>query len=85
MFINLPLLFIIDVDGLLFALHVRAQASLPGFKILPLRQFGTWGSVITDEFDPQKDTYVLVSGYSFGGLSIPSLIGPLVFSFSSYI
>ncbi|KAG1327669.1 putative Rhodanese-like/PpiC domain-containing protein 12, chloroplastic [Cocos nucifera] len=36
-----------------------AQASLPGFKILPLRQFGTWGSVITDEFDPQKDTYVL--------------------------
>lgn len=36
-----------------------AQASLPGFKILPLLQFGTWGSVITDEFDPQKDTFVL--------------------------
>ncbi|KAG0447145.1 hypothetical protein HPP92_028456 [Vanilla planifolia] len=36
-----------------------AQASLPGFKVLPLRQFGTWGSVITDEFDPEKDTYVL--------------------------
>ncbi|XP_072985863.1 rhodanese-like/PpiC domain-containing protein 12, chloroplastic isoform X1 [Typha latifolia] len=36
-----------------------AQASLPGFKVLPLRQFGTWGSVITDEFDPKKDTYVL--------------------------
>lgn len=36
-----------------------AQASLPGFKVLPLRQFGTWGTVISDEFDPQKDTYVL--------------------------
>ncbi|XP_074563957.1 rhodanese-like/PpiC domain-containing protein 12, chloroplastic [Curcuma longa] len=36
-----------------------AQASLPGFKVLPLRQFGTWGSLITEEFDPQKDTYVL--------------------------
>lgn len=36
-----------------------AQASLPGFKVLPLRQFGTWGSLIADEFDPQKDTYVL--------------------------
>ncbi|KAJ6821685.1 rhodanese-like/PpiC domain-containing protein 12, chloroplastic isoform X1 [Iris pallida] len=36
-----------------------AQASLPGFKVLPLRQFGTWGSVIADEFDPQKDVYVL--------------------------
>ncbi|XP_020274542.1 rhodanese-like/PpiC domain-containing protein 12, chloroplastic isoform X2 [Asparagus officinalis] len=36
-----------------------AQASLPGFKVLPLRQFGTWGSVISDEFDPEKDTYVL--------------------------
>lgn len=42
-------------------LHGRAQASLPGFKVLPLRQFGTWGSVIMDEFDPEKDTYVLVS------------------------
>ncbi|KAJ3683011.1 hypothetical protein LUZ60_013238 [Juncus effusus] len=36
-----------------------AQASLPGFKMLPLRQFGTWGSVITDEFDPAKDTYIM--------------------------
>ncbi|KAJ0979000.1 hypothetical protein J5N97_014474 [Dioscorea zingiberensis] len=35
------------------------QASLPGFKVLPLRQFGTWGSLITNEFDPQKDIYVL--------------------------
>ncbi|KAH7677367.1 Peptidylprolyl isomerase protein [Dioscorea alata] len=34
-------------------------ASLPGFKVLPLRQFGTWGSLITDEFNPQKDIYVL--------------------------
>ncbi|XP_058078243.1 rhodanese-like/PpiC domain-containing protein 12, chloroplastic [Magnolia sinica] len=36
-----------------------AQASLPGFKVLPLRQFGSWGAAITNEFDPQKDTYVL--------------------------
>ncbi|KAF7006616.1 hypothetical protein CFC21_021645 [Triticum aestivum] len=35
------------------------RASLPGFKVLPLRQFGTWGPVMTDEFNPQKDTYVL--------------------------
>ncbi|BAF22608.1 rhodanese-like/PpiC domain-containing protein 12, chloroplastic [Oryza sativa Japonica Group] len=35
------------------------KASLEGFKVLPLRQFGTWGPVMTDEFDPQKDTYVL--------------------------
>lgn len=44
----------------LLILHDRAQASLPGFKVLPLHQFGTWGSLITDEFDPEKDTYVLV-------------------------
>ncbi|XP_006845046.2 rhodanese-like/PpiC domain-containing protein 12, chloroplastic isoform X1 [Amborella trichopoda] len=36
-----------------------AQASLPGFKVLPLRQFGNWGPEITNEFDPNKDTYVL--------------------------
>lgn len=36
-----------------------AQASLPGFKVLPLQQFGKWCSVISDDFDPQKDTYVL--------------------------
>ncbi|KAG8099039.1 hypothetical protein GUJ93_ZPchr0013g35926 [Zizania palustris] len=35
------------------------KASLPGFKVLPLRQFGTWGPVMTDEFNPQKDTYIL--------------------------
>ncbi|KAK3128081.1 hypothetical protein QOZ80_7AG0582360 [Eleusine coracana subsp. coracana] len=36
-----------------------AKSSLPGFKVLPLRQFGTWGPVMTDEFNPEKDTYVL--------------------------
>lgn len=36
-----------------------AQASLPGFQVLPLRQFGSWGPEITSKFDPQKDTYVL--------------------------
>ncbi|MQM10912.1 hypothetical protein Taro_043812 [Colocasia esculenta] len=35
------------------------KASLPGFKVLPLRQFGTWASDITNNFDSQKDTYVL--------------------------
>ncbi|GMQ00941.1 hypothetical protein CsSME_00047789 [Camellia sinensis var. sinensis] len=37
----------------------QAQASLPGFHVLPLRQFGSWGPEITTKFDPQKDTYVL--------------------------
>ncbi|XP_031495792.1 rhodanese-like/PpiC domain-containing protein 12, chloroplastic isoform X2 [Nymphaea colorata] len=36
-----------------------AVASLPGFKVLPLRQFGSWGPNISNEFDPEKDTYVL--------------------------
>ncbi|KAH6814306.1 rhodanese-like domain-containing protein / PPIC-type PPIASE domain-containing protein [Perilla frutescens var. frutescens] len=36
-----------------------AIASLPGFKVLPLRQFGSWGPEITTKFDPQKDTYVM--------------------------
>lgn len=36
-----------------------AQAHLPGFQVLPLRQFGDWGPEITTKFDPQKDTYVL--------------------------
>lgn len=35
------------------------KASLPGFQILPLRQFGSWGPEITTKLDPQKDTYVL--------------------------
>ncbi|PRQ32802.1 putative peptidylprolyl isomerase [Rosa chinensis] len=36
-----------------------AQASLSGFQVLPLRQFGSWGPDITTKFDPQKDTYVM--------------------------
>ncbi|XP_077241554.1 rhodanese-like domain-containing protein / PPIC-type PPIASE domain-containing protein isoform X2 [Tasmannia lanceolata] len=36
-----------------------AQASLVGFKVLPLRQFGDWAPEITNEFRPEKDTYVL--------------------------
>ncbi|KAF2291949.1 hypothetical protein GH714_042291 [Hevea brasiliensis] len=36
-----------------------AKASLPGFEVLPLRQFGSWGPEITNKFDPQKDTYVM--------------------------
>ncbi|XP_047321987.1 rhodanese-like/PpiC domain-containing protein 12, chloroplastic [Impatiens glandulifera] len=36
-----------------------AQASLPGFVVLPLRQFGSWGPEITTKFDSQKDTYVM--------------------------
>ncbi|PWZ15108.1 Rhodanese-like/PpiC domain-containing protein 12, chloroplastic [Zea mays] len=56
------LLFIFILAGLMlnfYYLHGREKASLPGFKVLPLRQFGTWGPVMTDEFNPQKDTYVL--------------------------
>ncbi|OMO87169.1 Peptidyl-prolyl cis-trans isomerase, PpiC-type [Corchorus capsularis] len=34
-------------------------ASLPGFEVLPLRQFGSWGPEITSKFDPMKDTYVM--------------------------
>ncbi|GLJ52169.1 hypothetical protein SUGI_1109680 [Cryptomeria japonica] len=34
-------------------------ASLPGFKIYPLRQFGNWGPTVTTDLDPLKDTYVL--------------------------
>ncbi|KAE9614870.1 hypothetical protein Lal_00036015 [Lupinus albus] len=36
-----------------------AKASLPGFKVLPLQQFGSWAPEITTKFDPQKDTYVM--------------------------
>ncbi|KAL5764521.1 hypothetical protein ACOSP7_016875 [Xanthoceras sorbifolium] len=36
-----------------------SQASLSGFQVLPLRQFGSWGPDITSKFDPQKDTYVM--------------------------
>ena len=58
------LLFIFIPTGSMlniYYLHAREKASLPGFKVLPLRQFGTWGPVMTDEFNPQKDTYVLVN------------------------
>ncbi|KAJ7960547.1 Peptidyl-prolyl cis-trans isomerase [Quillaja saponaria] len=36
-----------------------ARASLPGFKVLPLKQLDSWGPEITTKFDPQKDTYVM--------------------------
>ncbi|XP_057541191.1 rhodanese-like/PpiC domain-containing protein 12, chloroplastic [Amaranthus tricolor] len=36
-----------------------ARASLPGFQVLPLQQFGSWGPEITTKFDPEKDTYVM--------------------------
>ncbi|KAL9458569.1 hypothetical protein AB3S75_007437 [Citrus x aurantiifolia] len=36
-----------------------ALSSLPGFQVLPLRQFGSWGPDVTAKFDPQKDTYVM--------------------------
>lgn len=34
-------------------------ASLPGFKIYPLGQFGSWAPTITTDLNPSKDTYVL--------------------------
>ncbi|KAL3580218.1 hypothetical protein D5086_018053 [Populus alba] len=36
-----------------------AKASLPGFEVLPLRQFGSWGPEVTTKFDPEKETYVM--------------------------
>ncbi|KAL3621956.1 hypothetical protein CASFOL_034152 [Castilleja foliolosa] len=39
--------------------HEVDIASVPGFKVFPLRQFGNWGPEVTTKFDPQKDTYVL--------------------------
>ncbi|CAN6806275.1 unnamed protein product [Brassica oleracea] len=36
-----------------------ATASLPGFKVFPLRQFGTWAPDITSKLNPEKDTFVL--------------------------
>uniref|UniRef100_A0A7N0THF7 Peptidylprolyl isomerase n=1 Tax=Kalanchoe fedtschenkoi TaxID=63787 RepID=A0A7N0THF7_KALFE len=36
-----------------------SRASLPGFQVFPLRQFGTWGPDITTKLDLSKDTYVL--------------------------
>jgi len=53
------------VSGLVYLIDIlimhRAKASLPGFTVLPLRQFGSWGPEMTTKFDPQKDTYVMVS------------------------
>ena len=49
-----------------------ARASLPGFQVLPLQQFGSWGPEITTKFDPEKDTYVMVG--------IPFLIWFLIVS-----
>ncbi|KAK4492337.1 hypothetical protein RD792_003141 [Penstemon davidsonii] len=39
--------------------HEVDIASLPGFQVLPLRQFGNWGPQITTKLDAQKDTYVM--------------------------
>ncbi|XP_048139518.1 rhodanese-like/PpiC domain-containing protein 12, chloroplastic isoform X2 [Rhodamnia argentea] len=36
-----------------------AKASLPGFQVFPLRQFGSWGPEITTKLDTEKDTYVM--------------------------
>ncbi|XP_027939355.1 rhodanese-like/PpiC domain-containing protein 12, chloroplastic [Vigna unguiculata] len=36
-----------------------AKASLQGFTVLPLRQFGSWGPEITTKFDPEKDIFVM--------------------------
>ncbi|KAL2936385.1 Rhodanese-like/PpiC domain-containing protein 12 chloroplastic [Bienertia sinuspersici] len=36
-----------------------SRASLPGFQVLPLQQFGSWGPEIMTKFDPEKDTYVM--------------------------
>ncbi|CAH2072369.1 unnamed protein product [Thlaspi arvense] len=36
-----------------------AKASLPGFQVFPLRQFGTWAPDITSKMNPEKDTFVL--------------------------
>ncbi|XP_010420738.1 PREDICTED: rhodanese-like/PpiC domain-containing protein 12, chloroplastic [Camelina sativa] len=36
-----------------------AIASLPGFKVFPLRQFGTWAPDITSKLNPEKDVFVM--------------------------
>lgn len=35
-------------------------ASIPGFKSFPLSRFGDWAGSITEEMNPNKDTYVMV-------------------------
>ncbi|KAD3640074.1 hypothetical protein E3N88_29297 [Mikania micrantha] len=39
--------------------HEVERASLSGFQVLPLQQFGSWGPEITTKLDPQKETYVM--------------------------
>lgn len=36
-----------------------AKASLPGFKVFPLRKFGEWAPELSTTLDPEKDVYVL--------------------------
>jgi hypothetical protein len=55
--ILLVMLFVFTAQATLFD---RAKASVPGFQVLPLRQFGSWGPEIATKLDPQKDTYVMV-------------------------
>ena len=55
--ILLVMLFVFTAQTTLFD---RAQASVPSFQVLPLRQFGSWGPEIATKLDPQKDTYVMV-------------------------
>ncbi|RID73684.1 hypothetical protein BRARA_B00818 [Brassica rapa] len=44
-----------------------AKASLPGFQVLPLRQFDTWAPEITSKLNPDKDTFVMCKA---GGRSL---------------
>ncbi|KAF8050374.1 hypothetical protein N665_1984s0004 [Sinapis alba] len=44
-----------------------AKASLPGFQVFPLRQFGTWAPEITSKLNPEKDTFVMCKA---GGRSL---------------
>ncbi|CAH8313503.1 unnamed protein product [Eruca vesicaria subsp. sativa] len=44
-----------------------AKASLPGFKVFPLRQFETWAPEITSKLNPEKDTFVMCKA---GGRSL---------------
>ncbi|KAL5708447.1 hypothetical protein ACHQM5_019239 [Ranunculus cassubicifolius] len=36
-----------------------AQASLPGFEVLPLSQFALWSFDVPNRFNPEKETYCL--------------------------
>ena len=39
--------------------HEVVIVALEGFKVLPLSQFEQWSPTITQDFDPQAETYVL--------------------------